>query len=42
VLGPALAVQEAYAADRAAPALKHAAVDIVPVVQEHIMMLMKM
>jgi putative membrane protein len=40
--GQALAVQQAYAADGTAPALKAAAGKIVPVVQEHIMMLMKM
>ena len=40
--GQALAVQQAYAADGTAPALKMAAGKIVPVVQDHIMMLMKM
>ena len=40
--GQALAVQQAYAAEGTAPALKTAAGKIVPVVQDHIMMLMKM
>ncbi|MDB5713566.1 MAG: hypothetical protein JWO15_963 [Sphingomonadales bacterium] len=40
--GQALAVQQAYAADGTAPALKLAAARIVPVVQHHIAMLMKM
>lgn len=40
--GQALAVQQAYAADGTAPALKMAAGKIVPVVQDHIMMVMKM
>ena len=40
--GQALAVQQAYAADGTAPALKMAAAKIVPVVQHHIAMLMKM
>lgn len=40
--GQALSVQKAYAADGTAPALRMAAGKIVPVVQEHIMMLMKM
>jgi putative membrane protein len=40
--GQALAVQKAYAADGTAPALKMAAAKIVPVVQQHIAMLMKM
>ena len=40
--GQALAVQQAYAAGGTAPALKAAASKIVPVVQHHIAMLMKM
>ncbi|MDB5695887.1 MAG: hypothetical protein JWN21_1430 [Sphingomonas bacterium] len=40
--GQALAVQQAYAADGTAPALRRAAAAIVPVVQEHIGMLMRM
>jgi len=40
--GQALSVQQAYAAEGTAPALKMAASKIVPIVQEHIMMLMKM
>ena len=38
----ALAVQQAYAMEGAAPALRRAASGIVPVVQSHIAMLMKM
>lgn len=38
----ALAVQQAYAAEGTAPALRRAAAGIVPVVQEHIGMLIKM
>ena len=38
----ALAVQQAYAAEGTAPALRNAAAGIVPVVQQHIAMLMKM
>ena len=38
----ALAVQQAYAAEGTAPALRRAAAGIVPVVQQHIAMLMKM
>ena len=40
--GQALAVQQAYAAEGTAPALRTAAGRIVPVVQQHIAMLMKM
>jgi putative membrane protein len=40
--GQALSVQQAYAAGGTAPALRRAAAGIVPVVQDHIMMLMKM
>jgi putative membrane protein len=40
--GQALALQQAYAADGTAPALRMAASKIVPVVQDHINMLMKM
>lgn len=40
--GQALAVQQAYAGGGTAPALKATAAGIVPVVQHHIMMLMKM
>ncbi|MDB5714730.1 MAG: hypothetical protein JWO15_2127 [Sphingomonadales bacterium] len=40
--GQALAVQQAYAAGGTAPALKMTAGKIVPVVQQHIAMLMKM
>ncbi|WP_231639020.1 DUF4142 domain-containing protein [Sphingomonas profundi] len=40
--GQALAVQQAYAAGGTAPALKATAATIVPVVQDHIAMLMKM
>jgi putative membrane protein len=40
--GQALSVQKAYAADGTAPALKMTAMKIVPVVQGHIAMLMKM
>ena len=40
--GQALAVQQAYAAEGTAPALRNAAAGIVPVVQSHIAMLMKM
>lgn len=40
--GQALAVQQAYAGGGTAPALKATAARIVPVVQHHIMMLMKM
>lgn len=40
--GVALSVQQAYAMDGTAPALKSAASDIVPVVQHHIALLMKM
>jgi len=40
--GGALSVQQAYAMDGTAPALKSAASDIVPVVQHHIALLMKM
>ena len=40
--GQALAVQQAYAMDGTAPALKAAAADIVPVVQHHIDMLKDM
>lgn len=40
--GQALAVQKAYAAEGTAPALKIAAVKIVPVVEHHIMMLAAM
>ena len=40
--GQALSVQQAYASGGTAPALKAAAASIVPVVQEHIAMLMKM
>lgn len=40
--GQALNVQKAYAMEGTAPALKNAASTIVPVVEQHIMMLMKM
>lgn len=40
--GQALAVQQAYASEGTAPALKMAAGKIVPVVKHHIMMLMEM
>ena len=40
--GQALAVQQAYAGGGTAPALRATAAGIVPVVQHHIMMLMKM
>ena len=40
--GQALNVQKAYAMEGTAPALKDAASTIVPVVEHHIMMLMKM
>jgi putative membrane protein len=40
--GQALSVQQAYARDGAAPALKQAAGKIVPVVEHHLMMLMTM
>jgi putative membrane protein len=40
--GQALAVQKAYAQGGTAPALRRAAAGIVPVVEDHIMMLMKM
>ncbi len=40
--GEALALQQSYAAEGSAPALRKAAAGIVPVVQEHIAMLAKM
>lgn len=40
--GQALAVQKAYAAGGTAPALRAAAMRIVPVVEHHLMLLMKM